>query len=38
MRWYAIVTVIYLIASDFFHVVHLAAYLELWHAYDPADC
>ena len=33
--WYAGVTVIYLIASDLFHVVHLVAYLELWKAYDP---
>jgi hypothetical protein len=32
--WYAGVTVIYLIASDFFHVVHLVAYLELWRIYD----
>jgi hypothetical protein len=35
--WYAGVTVIYLIASDFFHVVHLVAYLELWKAYDKAE-
>jgi hypothetical protein len=35
--WYAGVTVIYLIASDFFHVVHLVAYLELWKAYDQED-
>jgi hypothetical protein len=28
--WYAVVTVLYLIASDFFHVVRLATYLELW--------
>ena len=33
--WYTGVTVIYLIASDFFHVVHLVAYLELWKTYDP---
>jgi hypothetical protein len=33
-RWYVAVTVIYLIASDFFHVVQLAAYLGLWRAYD----
>ena len=33
--WYAGVTVLYLIASDFFHVVHLVAYLELWKTYDP---
>jgi hypothetical protein len=33
--WYVIVTILYLIASDFFHVVHLAAYLELWNVYEP---
>jgi len=32
--WYAIVTIFYFIASDFFHVVHLLAYLELWRIYD----
>jgi hypothetical protein len=32
--WYAGVGVIYLIASDFFHVVQLASYLELWNTYD----
>jgi hypothetical protein len=32
--WYACVMVIYLIASDFFHVVHLVAYLELWRTQD----
>jgi hypothetical protein len=32
--WYVGVTVIYLIASDFFHVVHLVAYLQLWQVYD----
>ena len=35
LRWYAVVTVIYLIASDFFHVVRIVAYLELWKAYKP---
>jgi len=34
--WYAAVTVLYLIASDFFHVVRLVAYLELWKSYDHA--
>jgi hypothetical protein len=28
--WYAGVTVLYLVASDFFHVARLLAYLELW--------
>jgi hypothetical protein len=32
--WWAGVTVGYLIASDFFHVVRAAAYLELWRAYE----
>jgi hypothetical protein len=34
LRWYGLVTVLYLIASDFFHVVRLVSYLELWKAYD----
>jgi hypothetical protein len=28
--WYAGVTILYLLASDLFHVVRLVAYLELW--------
>jgi hypothetical protein len=32
--WYGVVTVVYLVASDFFHVVRLAYYLEMWKAYD----
>jgi hypothetical protein len=36
-RWYVAVTLIYLIASDFFHVVQLAAYLGLWRAYGHAN-
>jgi hypothetical protein len=32
--WYAGVTVLYLVASDFFHVVRLVSYLELWKAYE----
>jgi hypothetical protein len=36
LRWYGVVTVVYLIASDFFHVVRLVSYLELWKAYEPA--
>lgn len=35
LRWYSAVTVLYLIASDFFHVVRIVAYLELWKAYEP---
>jgi hypothetical protein len=34
LRWYAVVTVVYFVASDFFHVVRLVAYLELWRVYD----
>jgi hypothetical protein len=34
--WYAAVTVLYLIASDLFHVVRLMAYLELWKSRDHA--
>ncbi|HEX3572022.1 MAG TPA: hypothetical protein VHU44_14480 [Acidobacteriaceae bacterium] len=32
--WYVGVTVVYLVASDFFHVVRLVAYLELWRVYE----
>ncbi len=39
LYWYAAVTVLYLVASDLFHVVRLVAYLELWkscgHAAPP---
>jgi hypothetical protein len=34
MWWWIGVTVLYLVASDFFHVVRLVAYLELWRAYE----
>jgi hypothetical protein len=34
MWWWAGVTVLYLVASDFFHVARLVAYLELWRAYE----
>lgn len=34
MWWYAGVLVVYCLASDFFHVVRLAAYLELWRVYE----
>ena len=33
--WWALVTVLYFIASDFFHVARLVAYLELWRIYVP---
>jgi hypothetical protein len=32
--WYVGVTVLYFVASDFFHVVRLVSYLELWKVYD----
>ncbi|MGP8259806.1 MAG: hypothetical protein ACLQM6_07620 [Acidobacteriaceae bacterium] len=32
--WYAVVTVLYLVASDFFHVARLVAYLELWKSFN----
>jgi hypothetical protein len=31
--WYGGVTILYLVASDFFHVARLVAYLELWESY-----
>jgi hypothetical protein len=34
MFWWAGVTVLYLVASDFFHVARLVGYLELWRAYE----
>ena len=35
-RWYVVTAILYLIASDLFHVVHLAAYLDLWNAFEPS--
>lgn len=32
--WWAGVTVFYLVASDFFHVTRLVAYLQLWRAFE----
>lgn len=32
--WYVGVTVVYFVASDFFHVVRLVAYLDLWRVYE----
>ncbi len=34
--WYALVTVLYLMASDLFHVVRLVSYLQMWRVYDDA--
>lgn len=33
LHWYAFVTVLYLLGSDYFHVVQLMSYLELWKAF-----
>lgn len=35
-HWYIAVGVWYLVASDFFHVVRLAAYEQLWSVYEGA--
>jgi len=35
--WWAGVTVLYLVASDFFHVARLVGYLELWRAYEGEE-
>jgi hypothetical protein len=32
--WWVFVTVLYFVASDFFHVARLVAYLQLWRAYE----
>ena len=31
--WWAIVSLLYLVASDFFQVVRLVAFIQLWRAY-----
>jgi hypothetical protein len=36
-HWYIAVGVWYLVASDFFHVVRLAAYEQLWRAYEGPE-
>jgi hypothetical protein len=33
LRWYVVVGILYFVASDFFHVVRMMAYLELWKTY-----
>lgn len=35
--WWAGVTLLYLVGSDFFHVARLVAYLNLWRAYEMED-
>jgi hypothetical protein len=32
--WWAGVTVLYFVGSDFFHVARLVAYLDLWRAFE----
>jgi hypothetical protein len=35
--WWAGVTVLYLVGSDFFHVARLVGYLELWRAFEGSE-
>lgn len=35
--WWAGVTVLYFVGSDFFHVVRLVAYLNLWRAFESVE-
>ncbi len=35
--WWAGVTVLYLVGSDFFHVARLVAYLNLWREYEAEE-
>ena len=35
--WWAGVTILYLVGSDFFHVARLVAYLNLWRAYRAEE-
>jgi hypothetical protein len=35
--WWVGVTLLYFVASDFFHVARLVAYLELWRAYESDE-
>jgi hypothetical protein len=35
--WWLGVTVLYFVASDFFHVARLVAYLELWRTYEGSS-
>ena len=37
MWWWIGVTLIYLLASDFFHVARQVAYLQLWRVYETQD-
>jgi hypothetical protein len=33
--WWAFVTLLYLVASDFFQLARLAAFVDFWHVYHP---
>ncbi len=35
--WTAVVTVVYFVASDFFHVGRMIGYLQLWRAYEVPE-
>jgi hypothetical protein len=35
--WWAVVTVLYLVASDFFQVARLAAFVQFWRLYHPGS-
>ena len=35
--WWALVTLLYLVASDFFQVARLAAFLQFWRIYHPRE-
>lgn len=37
MCWWVGVGLLYLVASDFFHVTRLVAYLQLWRAFEPDE-
>jgi hypothetical protein len=36
--WWAMVTLLYLVASDFFQVARLAAFVQFWRLYHPGPC
>ena len=33
--WWALVTLLYFVASDFFQVARLAAFIQFWRTYNP---
>jgi hypothetical protein len=35
--WWAVITLLYLVASDFFQVARLAAFVQFWRFYHPAS-